>query len=155
MITDPFGCPQWSQLKSLKMNGIVYIYTRCPWPFPFPALVLRCLMMKLMLCLYCNICILCTCICCRGRIYAKGGVLFITSRILVVEFLSGRLLPESVAGILVWKAHKFTSCFIYFILVLTFVFWFWTFATFQQFIRIKYLGFVTNCFSFAVTHFHS
>uniref|UniRef100_T1J6Q8 DNA repair endonuclease XPF n=1 Tax=Strigamia maritima TaxID=126957 RepID=T1J6Q8_STRMM len=42
----------------------------------------------------------------RQGIYLNGGVLFITSRILVVDFLTNRVPTELVTGILVYRAHK-------------------------------------------------
>lgn len=36
----------------------------------------------------------------------EGGVQFVTSRILVVDFLTNRVPVEKVTGILVYKAHK-------------------------------------------------
>ncbi|KAK0052104.1 DNA repair endonuclease XPF-like isoform X2 [Biomphalaria pfeifferi] len=42
----------------------------------------------------------------RQLTYAQGGVLFITSRILVVDFLTDRVPVEHVTGIMAYKAHK-------------------------------------------------
>ncbi|XP_064605253.1 DNA repair endonuclease XPF-like [Liolophura sinensis] len=42
----------------------------------------------------------------RQSIYLQGGVLFITSRILVVDLLTDRVPIDHVTGILVYKAHK-------------------------------------------------
>lgn len=42
----------------------------------------------------------------RERMYAKGGLFSITSRILIVDFLTGVLPPEKVSGIVVVKAEK-------------------------------------------------
>lgn len=42
----------------------------------------------------------------RQKVYLEGGVLFITSRILVVDFLTDRIPSEHVSGILVYRAHK-------------------------------------------------
>eukprot|EP00794_Sanderia_malayensis_P007975 gene7975-8834_t len=42
----------------------------------------------------------------RESIYLKGGVLFITSRILVVDILTNRLPTHLVTGIIVYKAHR-------------------------------------------------
>ncbi|XP_064626071.1 DNA repair endonuclease XPF-like [Lineus longissimus] len=42
----------------------------------------------------------------RQSVYLEGGVLFVTSRILVVDMLTDRLPTEMVTGILVYKAHK-------------------------------------------------
>ena len=43
---------------------------------------------------------------CREAIYLKGGVLFITSRIIVMDLLKKICPVEKVLGILVYKAHK-------------------------------------------------
>lgn len=42
----------------------------------------------------------------RQKVYLEGGVLFITSRILVVDFLTDRIPSEHISGILVYRAHK-------------------------------------------------
>ncbi|XP_068100819.1 DNA repair endonuclease XPF isoform X2 [Hyperolius riggenbachi] len=42
----------------------------------------------------------------RYNVYTQGGVLFVTSRILVVDFLTDRIPANLVTGILVYKAHK-------------------------------------------------
>ncbi|KAK3599865.1 hypothetical protein CHS0354_022437 [Potamilus streckersoni] len=42
----------------------------------------------------------------RQNLYLQGGVLFITSRILVVDLLTDRVPVEKVSGILVYRAHK-------------------------------------------------
>ncbi|KAK6192721.1 hypothetical protein SNE40_004145 [Patella caerulea] len=42
----------------------------------------------------------------RQSTYLQGGVLFITSRILVVDLLTDRVPVDHVSGILVYKAHK-------------------------------------------------
>nr|DBA20308.1 TPA: hypothetical protein GDO54_016015 [Pyxicephalus adspersus] len=42
----------------------------------------------------------------RYDVYTQGGVLFVTSRILVVDFLTDRIPANYVAGILVYRAHK-------------------------------------------------
>ncbi|KAH9489915.1 DNA repair endonuclease XPF [Bulinus truncatus] len=42
----------------------------------------------------------------RQLTYAQGGVLFITSRILVVDLLTDRVPVEHITGIMVFKAHK-------------------------------------------------
>lgn len=42
----------------------------------------------------------------RELLYQRGGVVFITSRILVVDLLRGQCPLERVAGLLVWNAHK-------------------------------------------------
>ncbi|CAH1775707.1 unnamed protein product [Owenia fusiformis] len=42
----------------------------------------------------------------RHSIYMEGGVLFVTSRILVVDMLTDRVPMDLVSGILVYKAHK-------------------------------------------------
>jgi len=44
---------------------------------------------------------------CRANIYLEGGVLFITTRILVVDMLVERIPVHLVSGILVYKAHKY------------------------------------------------
>jgi len=43
---------------------------------------------------------------CREAIYLKGGVLFITSRIIVMDLLKKICPVEKVLGILVYRAHK-------------------------------------------------
>ncbi|KAJ8284003.1 hypothetical protein COCON_G00028530 [Conger conger] len=42
----------------------------------------------------------------RYRVYTRGGVLFVTSRILVVDFLTDRIPAHLISGILVYRAHK-------------------------------------------------
>ena len=42
----------------------------------------------------------------RETMYQRGGVVFITSRILVVDLLRGQCPVASVSGLLVWSAHK-------------------------------------------------
>ncbi|XP_017271589.1 DNA repair endonuclease XPF [Kryptolebias marmoratus] len=42
----------------------------------------------------------------RYRVYTEGGVLFVTSRILVVDFLTDRIPAHLISGILVYRAHK-------------------------------------------------
>lgn len=42
----------------------------------------------------------------REKMYAQGGVFSITSRILIVDFLSGLLNPETVTGVVVLHAEK-------------------------------------------------
>ena len=42
----------------------------------------------------------------RRSLYSKGGVLFVTSRILTVDLLTRRLLPSTIAGVLVQNAHR-------------------------------------------------
>ncbi len=74
--------------------------------------------------LECSVCV-CVCVCvlcrstwtwyelcdCRERLYLEGGVLFITSRILVVDLLTDRVPTHLISGILVWKAHRSeTNC---------------------------------------------
>ena len=44
---------------------------------------------------------------CRASIYLEGGVLFITTRILVVDMLVERIPVHLVSGILVYRAHKY------------------------------------------------
>ncbi|RAK96908.1 ssDNA endodeoxyribonuclease RAD1 [Aspergillus ibericus CBS 121593] len=45
----------------------------------------------------------------REKIYAEGGILSVTSRILVVDFLSKLLDPEKVTGMIVLHADKITA----------------------------------------------
>ncbi|GMR37278.1 hypothetical protein PMAYCL1PPCAC_07473, partial [Pristionchus mayeri] len=47
----------------------------------------------------------------REAIYLEGGVQFITSRILLVDFLCGRVPVENVAGIVVYRAHQVLTSF--------------------------------------------
>lgn len=49
----------------------------------------------------------------RSEVYQTGGVLFVTSRILVVDLLTKRLSPDHVSGIIVSNAHKYVywMCF--------------------------------------------
>ncbi|CAG5130689.1 unnamed protein product [Candidula unifasciata] len=55
----------------------------------------------------------------RQTTYVQGGVLFITSRILVVDLLTDRVPVGHVTGILVYRAHKIIeSCQEAFILAL-------------------------------------
>uniref|UniRef100_A0A672JUN2 DNA repair endonuclease XPF n=1 Tax=Sinocyclocheilus grahami TaxID=75366 RepID=A0A672JUN2_SINGR len=42
----------------------------------------------------------------RYNVYTKGGVLFVTSRILVVDFLTDRIPAHLITGILVYRAHS-------------------------------------------------
>ena len=42
----------------------------------------------------------------RELVYLEGGVLFVTSRILVVDLLMERLPAHLVTGVVVWKAHR-------------------------------------------------
>ncbi|XP_068247046.1 DNA repair endonuclease XPF [Palaemon carinicauda] len=42
----------------------------------------------------------------RSQIYMKGGVLFVTSRIMVMDLLMERVPISLITGIIVWKAHK-------------------------------------------------
>ncbi|XP_078519223.1 DNA repair endonuclease XPF isoform X2 [Lissotriton helveticus] len=42
----------------------------------------------------------------RCNVYMQGGVLFVTSRILVVDFLTDRIPANLITGILVYSAHK-------------------------------------------------
>uniref|UniRef100_A0A3Q3VSZ3 DNA repair endonuclease XPF n=1 Tax=Mola mola TaxID=94237 RepID=A0A3Q3VSZ3_MOLML len=42
----------------------------------------------------------------RHDFYTEGGVLFVTSRILVVDFLTDRIPAHLISGILVYRAHK-------------------------------------------------
>ena len=50
---------------------------------------------------------------CREKIYLQGGVLFITSRILVVDLLRKYCPVEKVAGLLVYNAHRFSTIYIH------------------------------------------
>ncbi|XP_072524217.1 DNA repair endonuclease XPF [Salminus brasiliensis] len=42
----------------------------------------------------------------RYQVYTQGGVLFVTSRILVVDFLTDKIPAHLISGILVYRAHK-------------------------------------------------
>lgn len=42
----------------------------------------------------------------RAQVYHDGGVLFVTTRILVMDLLMERIPTELVTGIIVWKAHR-------------------------------------------------
>ncbi|XP_062859876.1 DNA repair endonuclease XPF [Trichomycterus rosablanca] len=42
----------------------------------------------------------------RYNVYTQGGVLFVTSRILVVDFLTDKIPAHLISGILVYRAHK-------------------------------------------------
>ncbi|XP_077481213.1 DNA repair endonuclease XPF [Stigmatopora argus] len=42
----------------------------------------------------------------RYNVYTEGGVMFVTSRILVMDFLTDRIPAHLVSGILVYRAHK-------------------------------------------------
>uniref|UniRef100_A0A3P9IXH5 DNA repair endonuclease XPF n=1 Tax=Oryzias latipes TaxID=8090 RepID=A0A3P9IXH5_ORYLA len=42
----------------------------------------------------------------RYSVYTEGGVLFVTSRILVVDFLLDRIPAHLISGVLVYRAHK-------------------------------------------------
>ncbi|XP_031218889.1 DNA repair endonuclease XPF isoform X1 [Mastomys coucha] len=42
----------------------------------------------------------------RYEVYTQGGIIFATSRILVVDFLTGRIPSDLITGILVYRAHK-------------------------------------------------
>ena len=46
---------------------------------------------------------------CREALYLGGGVLFITSRILVVDLLKGQCPVDKIAGILVFNAHRYNT----------------------------------------------
>lgn len=53
----------------------------------------------------------------RNEIYLKGGVLFVTERILVVDLLSERVPIDLVTGIIVYRAHRvYDDCLMSFIL---------------------------------------
>jgi hypothetical protein len=43
---------------------------------------------------------------CREQLYLRGGVLFITSRILVMDLLRKHCPVEKVSGVLVFNAHR-------------------------------------------------
>lgn len=45
-------------------------------------------------------------ICSRERIYLEGGVLMVSSRILVVDFLKGRVPIPNITGFFVLRAHR-------------------------------------------------
>ncbi|KAL6094425.1 ercc4 [Pungitius sinensis] len=47
----------------------------------------------------------------RYDVYTEGGVLFVTSRILVVDFLTDRIPAHLISGILVYRAHKIIESF--------------------------------------------
>ncbi|KAM6898901.1 DNA repair endonuclease XPF [Lycodopsis pacificus] len=47
----------------------------------------------------------------RYSVYTEGGVLFVTSRILVVDFLTDRIPAHLISGILVYRAHKIIESF--------------------------------------------
>ena len=42
----------------------------------------------------------------REIVYLEGGVLFITTRILVVDFLMDRIPSDLITGVLVYRAHR-------------------------------------------------
>ncbi|KAK4314835.1 hypothetical protein Pmani_013905 [Petrolisthes manimaculis] len=42
----------------------------------------------------------------RSQIYQEGGVLFVTTRIMVMDFLMERIPLQLITGIIVWKAHR-------------------------------------------------
>jgi len=48
---------------------------------------------------------------CRESVYLSGGVLFVTSRILVVDMLTKKLPIHLVTGIVVYRAHKYVNSF--------------------------------------------
>lgn len=45
----------------------------------------------------------------RGSLYRSAACLFVTTRILVVDLLSGRLQPTEVVGLLVLNAHRWVG----------------------------------------------
>ena len=47
----------------------------------------------------------------RESVYLSGGVLFVTSRILVVDMLTKKLPIHLVTGIVVYRAHKYGNPF--------------------------------------------
>ena len=55
-------------------------------------------------------CLACSdCFVSREAVYKRGGVVFITSRILVVDLLRRQCPVSSVSGLLIWSAHKYAS----------------------------------------------
>lgn len=53
----------------------------------------------------------------RNEIYMKGGILFVTERILVVDLLSDRVPIDLVTGVIVYRAHRvYDDCLMSFIL---------------------------------------
>jgi DNA excision repair protein ERCC-4 len=42
----------------------------------------------------------------RTEIYQRGGVISVTSRILLVDLLNKRIVPQDISGILVYHAHR-------------------------------------------------
>lgn len=48
----------------------------------------------------------------RSDLYRYGGVMAITSRILVMDLLTGRVPVQLITGILVANAHRYRACFI-------------------------------------------
>ena len=42
----------------------------------------------------------------RESVYLQGGVLFITTRILVVDFLMNRIPSHLITGLIVYRAHR-------------------------------------------------
>ena len=49
---------------------------------------------------------LCNSLSVRKEIYLQGGVLFVTSRIVVVDMLTDRIPVDKISGIIVTHAHK-------------------------------------------------
>ena len=56
----------------------------------------------------------------RESVYLRGGVLFVTSRILVVDMLTKRLPIHLVTGIVVYRAHKYVRDCMVFVFTVSF-----------------------------------
>lgn len=52
----------------------------------------------------------------RKDLYTEGGCFMITSRILIVDFLDGKVNPADVSGLLIYNAHKFVIFILHFLL---------------------------------------
>ncbi|CAH1237818.1 ERCC4 [Branchiostoma lanceolatum] len=57
-------------------------------------------------CCFRNILFVCLFVCSRKALYLSGGVLFVTSRILVVDMLTDRIPVDLITGVLVYRAHR-------------------------------------------------
>lgn len=57
----------------------------------------------------------------RESVYLSGGVLFVTSRILVVDMLTKRLPIHLVTGIVVYRAHKYVRDQMVFVFAVSFL----------------------------------
>ena len=57
----------------------------------------------------------------RESVYLRGGVLFVTSRILVVDMLTKRLPIHLVTGIVVYRAHKYVGDCMAFVFTVSFL----------------------------------